>query len=328
MTDRALDWDNLRYFLAVARAGKLTVAARRLGQDHTTVGRRISALESGFGSKLFERRPEGYRLTEAGKKLFQNVEVMESSVSGIQRDLAGCTKHVEGSVRIGTPDEFGTLFLAKYVGDLYRIHPKLRIELIVLPYALSVSKREVDIVIGAERPTEGRLFVRKLADYELRLYATREYLTAHSPIETPDDLSQHTWIGSVTEFGPTSMLDFPPEIATGLTPHIKCSSFLSQLTATLSGAGVSMLPRFIADREKSLVPILADSVSATRAYHMVVHADLRDMPRVRAVSNFIAQRVAEARMLFMPSNMNHTRAIRPPPFAARELPESLEALGV
>src|ERR1700746_2261356 len=104
MTSEHLDWDNLRYFLAVARAGKLTAAARRLGQDHTTVGRRIASLESAFRSKLFERRPEGYRLTETGQRLYENVKTLESSVWEIQRDLAGQTQQVEGVVRIGAPD--------------------------------------------------------------------------------------------------------------------------------------------------------------------------------------------------------------------------------
>jgi DNA-binding transcriptional LysR family regulator len=300
MTGEHLDWDNLRYFLAVARAGRLTVAARRLGQDHTTVGRRISALENDFGSKLFERRPAGYHLTEAGQRLFDKTEVMESSVCEIQRDLAAGRKHIGGSVRVGAPDDFGSLFLARHIGEMHRLHPNLKIELIISPYALSLSKREVDIAISVDRPTEGRLYARKLADYELRLYATRDYLDAHSPIETPHDLSRQTWIGYVSEFVPTPTLDCVSEAFPGVIPQIKCSSLVGQLKATLSGAGVSMLPRFIADQEPSLVPVLADVTTATRAYHMIVHADLRDMPNVRIASNFIAQKVAGARSFFMP----------------------------
>ena len=162
MTCEHLDWDNLRYFLAVARAGKLTAAARRLGQDHTTVGRRIASLESTFRSKLFERRPEGYRLTETGQRLYENVKTVESSVWGLQRDLAGQTQHVEGVVRIGAPDDFGNLFLVKHIGELQSLHPGLKIELMTLPYTLSVSKREADIAIGVERPVEGRLFRSKI----------------------------------------------------------------------------------------------------------------------------------------------------------------------
>jgi len=297
MTSEHLDWHNLRYFLAVARAGKLTAAARRLGQDHTTVGRRIASLESAFQSKLFERRPDGYRLTEAGQRLYENVDALESSVWEIQRNIAGRTQHVEGVVRIGAPDDFGNVFLAKRIGELQGLHPGLKIELITLPYPLSVSKREV----GIERPVEGRLFVRKLTDFEMRLYATRDYIDAHGPIDGAPDLARQMWIGCVSDFNSAALLD----AATGLdcTPPLRftCSSFAGQLAAAVSGAGVAMLPRYVADQETSLTPVLPDVVKATQAYHMVVHADLRDLPRVRTAANYIAQKVIEARAPFLPS---------------------------
>jgi DNA-binding transcriptional LysR family regulator len=311
MTSEHLDWDNLRYFLAVARAGKLTAAARRLGQDHTTVGRRIASLESAFQSKLFERRPDGYRLTEVGQRLYENVDALESSVWEIQRNIAGRTQHVEGLVRIGAPDDFGNVFLAKHIGELQSVHPGLKIELITLPYTLSVSKREVDMAIGIERPVEGRLFVRKLTDFEMRLYATRDYIDAHGPIAGAADLARQMWIGCVSDFNSAALLD----VATGLdrTPPLRltCSSFAGQLAAAVSGAGVAMLPSYVADQETSLTPVLPDVVKATQAYHMVVHADLRDLPRVRTAANHIAQKVIEARALFVPSLARSSQAKAP-----------------
>jgi DNA-binding transcriptional LysR family regulator len=315
-----LDWDNVRYFLAVARAGKLTAAARRLGQDHTTVGRRIATLENAFHSKLFERRPQGYHLTETGQKLYRKAELMESSVWEIQRDLAGCTQQVEGLVRIGAPDDFGSLFLAKHLGKLQRLHLGLKIELIVLPYTLSVSKREVDIAISTERPTEGRLFARRLTDFEMRLYAAREYLDAHGPIGSTVDLSRQLWIGCVNDFNAALSLDSLPGLDFALTPRFTCSSVIGQLAAAVSGAGVSMLPRYAADQEKSLVPILPNVIRATRAYHMIVHDDLRDLPRVRTAANYIAQTAAEARSLFNPSlnRSNQPKASSLPAWLAYE----------
>jgi DNA-binding transcriptional LysR family regulator len=301
MTSERLDWDNLRYFLAVARAGKLTAAARRLGQDHTTVGRRIASLESSFQSKLFERRPDGYRLTEIGQRLYENVDALESSVWEIQRNIAGRTQHVEGLVRIGAPDDFGNVFLATRIGELQGLHPGLKIELINSPYALSVTKREVDIAIGVERPVEGRLFVRKLTDFEMRLYATRDYIDAHGPIDGAPDLARQMWIGSVGDFNSAALSDFTTGLDGTPAPRFTCSSFAGQLAAAVSGAGVAMLPRYVADQEMSLTPVLPDIAKATRAYHMVVHADLRDLPRVRTAANYIAQTVIEARVRFVPS---------------------------
>jgi DNA-binding transcriptional LysR family regulator len=320
MTSEHLDWDNLRYFIAVARAGKLTAAARRLGQDHTTVGRHIASLESAFRSKLFERRPDGYRLTEIGQRLYENVKTLESSVWEIQRDLAGQTQKIAGVVRIGAPDDFGNLFLAKHVGELQRLHPGLKIELITLPYTLSVSKREADIAIGVERPAEGRLFVRRLTDFEMRLYATRDYIDAHGPIDRPSDLARQTWIGPVSDFNSTALVDAQTELDCTPTLRFACSSLAGQLAAAINGAGVAMLPRYVADQEKSLEPVLPDNVKTMRAYHMVVHADLRDLPRVRTVTNYIGQKVTEARALFLPSPVrsNHSKAPSLPAWLAAE----------
>jgi DNA-binding transcriptional LysR family regulator len=320
MTGEHLDWDNLRYFLAVARAGKLTVAARRLGQDHTTVGRRIASLESTFHSKLFERRPDGYRLTEAGQRLYENVKSMESAVCEIQRDLHGETQHVEGVVRIGAPDDFGNLFLAKHIGELQRLHPDLKIELITLPYTLSVSKREADIAIAVEKPAEGRLFVRRLTDFDMRLYASRDFIDAHGPIGRLSDLADLMWIGPVSDFNSIALADAATGHNSTPTLRFACSSFAGQLAAAINGAGVAMLPRYVADQETSLIPVLPETIK-TSAYHMMVHADLRDLPRVRTVTNYIGQKVAEKRALFAPrfARSNETKVPSFPAWSAQEV---------
>jgi DNA-binding transcriptional LysR family regulator len=311
MTGERLDWDNLRYFLAVARAGKLTAAARRLGQDHTTVGRRIASLESTYRNKLFERRSDGYRLTETGQRLYENVKTLESSVWEIERVLAGQTQHVEGVVRIGAPDDFGNLFLAKHIGELLRLHPGLKIELMALPYPLSVSKREADIMIGVERPAEGRLFVRRLTDFEMRLYATRAYVEAHGPLDRPSGLARQTWIGPVSDFNANALLYAQNDLDCTPTLRFAVSSFAGQLAAAINGAGVAMLPRYVADPEKALVAVLPEVVTTMSAYHMVVHADLRDLPRVRAVTDYIGQKVTEARALFVPSRVRSNQSENP-----------------
>jgi len=236
---------------------------------------------------------------------------VESSVCEIQRDFAGQTQHVEGVVRIGAPDDFGNLFLAKHIGELQRIRPGLKIELITLPYTLSVSKREADIAIAVERPEEGRLFVRRLTDFEMRLYASREFVDAHGPIDRPSDLARLTWIGPVSDFNSFALADAATELDCTPTLRFACSSFAGQLAAAINGAGVAMLPRYAADQEKFLAPILPDVLKTTRAYHTIVHADLRDLPRVRTVTNYIGQRVAEARALFVPSPIGANQSKTP-----------------
>src|SRR5271156_4391462 len=285
----------------------------------------MAGLEVALRSKLFERRPDGYRLTETGQRLYEKVKSMESSVCEIQRDFAGQTQYVEGVVRIGAPDDFGNLFLAKHVGELQRLHPGLKIELITLPYTLSVSKREADIAIAVERPEEGRLFVRRLTDFEMRLYASRDFIDAHGPIDQLSDLGSLTWIGPVSDFNSIAQADAANEFNCAPSLRIACSSFAGHLAAAINGAGVAMLPRYVADQENSLVPVLPDTVKTMRAYHMVVHADLRDLPRVRTVTNYIGRKVAEARALFVPSRPRSNQ-FKTPSLPAWLAPEALTSV--
>ena len=183
------DWNDLRFFLAVARAGRLTVAARQLEADHTTVSRRISALEHALKTKLFERRPQGYALTEAGERLLSKAESMESQALAVASEIGGSDLALSGTVRVGAPDGFGTYFLAAELGALAERHPGLVLQLVALPRTFSLSKREADIAITLEQPTEGRLVSRKLTDYRLRLYASEAYLERHGPIRELADLA-------------------------------------------------------------------------------------------------------------------------------------------
>src|SRR5918997_1759090 len=171
----AFDWDDLRFFLAVARAGRLTAAARQLEADHTTVSRRISALEGALRAKLFERRPQGYSLTEQGERLLGLAEGMETQALAVASQVGGADLALSGTVRIGAPDGIGTYFLAPELGALAERHPDLTLQLVALPRTFSLSKREADIAITLEQPTEGRLVSRKLTDYRLRLYASKKY---------------------------------------------------------------------------------------------------------------------------------------------------------
>ena len=144
-----MDWDNLRYFLEVARAGRLTTAARRLAVDHTTVSRRLQALEKSIGLQLFLREPGGYKLTEAGRNLLPRVEAMESASVAIEHSLPSMGDGLSGQVRIGATEGYGTVMLAGQLTGLSRRYPHLNIDLLALPRAVRLSRHEADIVITA-----------------------------------------------------------------------------------------------------------------------------------------------------------------------------------
>ncbi len=293
------DWDDLRFFLAVARAGRLTVAARRLGADHATVSRRITALETALKAKLFERRPQGYGLTEHGERLLAKAEAMETEALAAASEIGGADLALSGAVRIGAPDGFGSVFLGPRMAKLAEAYPDLEIQLIAMPRLLSLSKREADIAISLAPPKEGKIVARKLTDYRLRLYASRDYLARHAPPRQPEDLFDHVIVGYIDDLIFTPELDYLDEVAKGLRAQVQSSNILAQMNATLAGAGICVLPDFLAAREPSLVCVLPDQVALTRSFWLIVHADLKDVARVRAIVEFLVRETKANRAAFL-----------------------------
>jgi DNA-binding transcriptional LysR family regulator len=294
-----LDWNDLKVLLAVGRTGKLSAAAIKLRADHATVSRRVSALEDALQVKLLERRSTGVTLTEQGARLMQSAEAMESLALSSVADLHHAEMHISGAVRIGAPEGFGSYFLAPRLGALCDQHPELEIELVAMGAVFSLSKREADIAVGLTRPEQGRLFSRKLTDYRLGLYAAKDYFDTHPAIERIGDLKRHRIIGYIEDLIFSSELsnmfaqaDVPP-------PKLRSSNLIAQMKAAVSGAGLCMLPAFIAQNHAQLQPVLAEEIAARRAFWLTVHADLRDLARVRTTCDFIESAVRMARDQFL-----------------------------
>ena len=171
-----MDWDNVRVFLAVARGGQFVAAAKRLKLDHATVSRRIAALEETVGAKLFDRRTTGAKLTGAGERFISAAEQMESAFLHAQGEISGVDLELSGDVRIGAPDGFSTYYLAGALRDFAERHPAVRLQLMPLPQLTPLARREVDVVIGLDKPEAGRFVARRLTDYSLGIYASAAYL--------------------------------------------------------------------------------------------------------------------------------------------------------
>jgi DNA-binding transcriptional LysR family regulator len=150
-----------------------------------------------------------------------------------------------------------------------------------------VSKREADIAVTMTRPSQGRVYAHKLNDYSLGVYASREYLDSHAPIAAFQDIFNHPWIGYVEDLMWSAELDYLSQISTSLTPTVRISNVISQAAAVSGGAGIGVLPCFIARTEPSLVRILPDEIALTRSYWLVSHADSRDVARVKLLADFI-----------------------------------------
>ena len=294
------DFDDLRYFLAVARTGQLTLAARRLRQNHATVSRRLAALETRLGVRLFMRSPQGYQLTTEGRRLLPDAERIEAIALEVRRKAAATTGSETGTVRIGAPDGIGAFFLAPRLARLNESHPGLQIELIAMPRVFSLSKREADLAIALSRPARGRLYARKLTDYRLQVYASRDYLRLHGMPKKPGDLPAHRLIGYADEFIFAPELDYLPLIAPGLRASFRSSNLVAQFNAARAGEGVCVLPHFMAAQAPELVPLLAGQVQLTRSFWLLVHAELRDLAPVDLVARFLSEEMARERALFMP----------------------------
>src|SRR5690606_14797516 len=291
------DWDDLRLFLAVARSGQILAAARRLDLNHATVARRLSGLEQALKVKLVDRRTTGCLLTEAGERLLARAERIEAELIAASAEIGGADVAVSGTVRIGAPDGFGVAFLAPRLGALSERHPDLTLQLVPVPRAVSLSRREADIAITVERPEHGRLVARKLVDYELALYASKDYLARAGVPEAPTDLRDHALVGYVEDLVYAAALAYAPEIDRSFVPRFEIASALGQTEAVRAGAGIGILHSFIARADPNLVQVLPER-TILRAYWLVVHESVRDLRRVRTVADFIAEQVERERAAF------------------------------
>ena len=293
-----VNWDDIRLFLAVARAGQILAAARRLGLNHATVGRRLDQLEKALAAKLFERRPNGCTLTADGAAFLPGAERMEAEMLSARSLLGSAEVGLSGTVRIGAPDGFGTAFLAARVGVLTERHPCLTLQLVPVPRAFSLSRREADIAITMDRPEEGRLVAQKLVDYALGLYAATAYLDAHGRPATLEDLAEHRLVGYVGDLLSTPALDYAAEIAGNVRSRFEISSALGQTEAVESGAGIGILHAFIARQRQGLERVLP-ARELRRAYWLVYHESARGNAAVAAVAAAIREMVEAEKAGFL-----------------------------
>ena len=293
-----MDWDRIRVFLAVARAGQLLGAAQALGLNHATVGRQLTALEEDLGTKLVERQTQGCTLTQAGEALLASAERVESELLQVGSTLSGATAAVSGTVRVGAPDGLGNYFLSRELGALASQHPDLTIQLVPLPRTFSLSRREADIVVTLDRPKQGRLIIKKLTDYTLSLYASADYLKKNGPIRSQSDLEGRLFVTHVEDFVYSRALDYAAEIGKLMKRHYECGSVVAQMEAVRAGHGIGVLHDYAAVQYPELKRLLPD-LRFTRSYWLMSHPDTHTTRRVAEVYGHIAEAVKNSRGAFV-----------------------------
>ena len=295
---KPMDWDNVRVFLGVARAGQFVAAARLLKVDHATVARRMTALERSLNARLLDRRTTGVALTAAGVRFLAAAERMETEFLHAQSELTDRDFELSGTVRVGAPDGLSTYYLASRFAAFCERHPAITVQLVPTPQVVPLSKREVDIAIVLEKPEAGRLVTRKLTDYSLGIFGAPAYLIQRPAPDKEADLHEHRWVGYVEEYNYSPALNYVRELCGDVPVGFQCASAVGQLEAVRAGIGLGVLHDFIASRHDDLIRVLSDR-KAQRSYWIVEHEDTRGIGRIRAVHEFLVSIIEQDRAIFL-----------------------------
>jgi DNA-binding transcriptional LysR family regulator len=284
-----IDWDDIRYFLAVHRHGSLAKAGAALKTNPTTVGRRLTALEERIDARLFERTPGGFVATRAGLELLPHAERIEGEVLAVERGLVGADRRLTGKVRVTATEMIATRFIAPELRTFRETYPEITIELVCTNRSVDLERREADVALRLTRPEQGNLVIRKLSRVRLALYASREYVSERGlPASADTELDGH------------DVLLFADSRAFGIengwmdrrlgsaSIALRADSVSSIYSAAVGGLGVALLPRVVAERDPALVRIETEDEPEPRVIWQMVHRDLQRTPRIRAVLDFLA----------------------------------------
>lgn len=275
------DWDDLRYFLAAVRAGSFSAAAQRTGVDTATVSRRIARLETALKATLFVRSATGLQVTSAGSRLLEAGLKAETAMHAAAR--SGDPEAAGGTVRISVAEGFGAQVLAPALPAFRKARPTLRIELAANAGFLSPTRREVDLAVTLSCPTDGRLLVEPLTDYQLAVYSSPEYLADTGPLDSTEDLQGRQIVGYVDDLLYSPELRYLDEVAPGLEVALASSSIRAQREIIQAGGGVGVLPCFLAE---GLVRVAPD-VLLRRRFWVSTLREVAASARVRAVRSWL-----------------------------------------
>jgi DNA-binding transcriptional LysR family regulator len=279
------DWEDMRHFIALAETGTLSGAARALKVDHATVGRRVSALEATLGGTLVERLPKRWVLTETGQHIATLAQGMQTQAYMLERAARARHAPLSGTVTLSTPPSFASHFFAPRLPALRRLYPDIHLSLLGSAGVASLSQQEADIAVRISRPTEASSVARKLGSMEFWLYAAPSY--AERPESEWEFIAYGTALDHVLE------QQWLREFAGDRPIVFRSNDLASQTAAARAGIGIAVLPCFLAYQDAGLTALPVDLKPASRDIYLIVHADLRRMPAVRAVLEFVAEQIIE-----------------------------------
>ena len=288
-----LDWNDLKYFLAVAGEGSTLAAGRALRVSQTTVARRIAALEHALGFPLFEKRQAGYVLTPAGEQLVERARQVENSAVRFAEAAGAHSRDLSGTVRITSEDIYGTGLLSPLLRELHELHPKVMIDLDMVQEMRDLGNGEADIALRSSSKNQpAGLVGRRLCKDDWTLYCSRDYAARHGTPGSVEDLKSHVIVGGgggnlwrhyqawLKELGLEDRVAMHHANSTGL------------LSAVRAGFGVAVLPCIVADADPELIRCIPPRPDHGRVLWLLTHERVRHTPRVRAIIDFLYERLS------------------------------------
>jgi DNA-binding transcriptional LysR family regulator len=290
-----LDWDDLRFFLAIARTGSLTAAARDLRVTQSTVGRRLASLEASLGARLLHRTPEGYVLTLAGEAILGQAERVEAEALSVERAVGGRDAQLEGVVRVTAVETLASHVLAPCFCALQRRSPEIVLELLADVRHLSLAMREADIAVRLSRFEQHDLVARRVGGLAFGLYASPGYVERHGEPDFGAGCPGHRLIAGLDGSEVPQVAGWLAEAAPRAIVAMRTDSPEAQLQAALGGVGMASLPRLRGDAEPERLRRLRPPTPPPLVVDiwLAVHKDNRRTPRIRLVTDAVAAAVRE-----------------------------------
>jgi len=286
-----MDWGDLNLVLAICRSGTLSGAAKSLAINYTTVFRRINAIEKNLEVRLFDRQPSGYMMTEAGEAIKRSAERIDEEVMALSRELLGKDLRLQGSIRITAPEGVALRLLSPHLTSFCQQHPDITIDLIATSSPLRLSQREADLAVRVTNKPPENYIGRKICRCRFGFYASPDYLQKNQGLP----LDQHLWVMSEDSFEfspfPTWRKKFHPKSRVIFSSN----NTLAVIDAAKRGLGMTPLPCFLGDSEPDLVKTTDSPDELTLSLWVLIHPDLRNTARVRALMKYIVSALENER---------------------------------
>ena len=295
-----LDWDDLRYFLAVERHGNLSAAGRELGVAQSTVGRRLATLETSLGVRLLDRTPDGYVLTIAGHDVRERAQRFEREAQTLERTVGGQDKRDVGLVRITCAEAIAGHILAPSLAVLHREHPDILVELLPHPRDVSLSMREAELSVRICQPAQHDLVIRRIGNIAFGLYASPGYMSKHGDLDAKNGCSNHHMIRQLNDVEIGPQFGWLADLTSRAKVVFQTSSHEAAVFAATQGSGLACLARFRADRESCLIRLIPPKEPPSAGIWLTVHKDSHQTARIRTVMAHIVETVRSLRSVLMP----------------------------